>query len=38
MNEPFDFEQFKTLAIQGLYAGKPLTGDKGVFAPCSNTF
>jgi putative transposase len=32
MNESFDFEQFKAQAIQGLYQGKPLTGEKGVFA------
>jgi transposase-like protein len=31
--EEFDFESFKKEAIQGLYAGKPLNGEKGIFAP-----
>jgi transposase-like protein len=31
--EPFDFETFKQEAIKGLYAGKPINGEKGIFAP-----
>ena len=31
--EPFDFEAFKQEAIKGLYAGKPINGEKGIFAP-----
>ncbi len=31
--EPFDFEAFKQQAIQGLYAGQPINGEKGIFAP-----
>ncbi|MDB5263133.1 MAG: family transposase, partial [Adhaeribacter sp.] len=31
-NEKFDFKAFKQEAIQGLYAGKPLNGEKGIFA------
>jgi putative transposase len=30
--EPFDFEAFKQEAIKGLYAGKPINGEKGIFA------
>jgi putative transposase len=29
----FDFESFKQEAIQQLYEGKPLNGEKGIFAP-----
>ena len=31
--EPFDFEAFKQQAIQGLYAGQSINGEKGIFAP-----
>ena len=31
--EGFDFEQFKSEAIQGLYEGKKMGGTDGVFAP-----
>jgi putative transposase len=30
---PFDFEAFKQQAIKQLYEGKPLNGEKGIFAP-----
>jgi transposase-like protein len=30
---PFDFEAFKQEAIKGLYAGQPINGKKGIFAP-----
>lgn len=30
---PFDFEAFKQEAIKQLYQGKPLNGEKGIFAP-----
>ena len=36
--EEFDFERFKQQAIQGLYGGKPLNGDKGIFAPLLKHF
>lgn len=29
----FDFEAFKQEAIKQLYEGKPLNGEKGIFAP-----
>ena len=29
----FDFEEFKKEAIKGMYAGKPMNGEKGIFAP-----
>ena len=29
----FDFEAFKQEAIQQLYAGKPLSGENGIFTP-----
>ena len=32
-NNDFDFESFKREAIRGMYAGKPLNGGKGIFAP-----
>ncbi len=31
--DPFDFEAFKQEAIQGLYAGQSINGEKGIFAP-----
>ena len=31
--EPFDFDAFKQEAIKGLYAGQPINGEKGIFAP-----
>jgi putative transposase len=34
----FDFEAFKNEAIKGLYAGKPLNGEKGIFAPLLKHF
>ncbi len=34
----FDFEQFKAEAIQGLYSGKPMNGEKGIFAPLLKHF
>lgn len=40
MNEDnnFDFESFKREAIKGMYAGKPLNGEKGIFAPLLKHF
>jgi putative transposase len=38
MNEQFDFESFKKEAIKGMYAGKPLNGEKGIFAPLLKHF
>ena len=32
MTDPFDFEAFKQAAIKGLFEGKPLTGEQGLFA------
>lgn len=32
------FERFQKEAIQGLYNGKPLTGEKGIFAPLLKHF
>ena len=32
-NTPFDFENFKKEAMEGLYAGKKMGGTDGVFAP-----
>ncbi|RCR67460.1 hypothetical protein DUE52_21910 [Larkinella punicea] len=37
-NNDFDFESFKQAAIKGLYEGKPLTGEDGLFAPLLNHF
>jgi hypothetical protein len=37
-NEEFDFEAFKQETIKGLYAGKPLNGEKGIFAPLLKHF
>ncbi len=34
----FDFERFKAEAIKGIYAGKPLNGEKGIFAPLLKHF
>lgn len=34
----FDFETFKQEAIKGLYSGKPLTGDNGIFTPMLKHF
>jgi len=33
MTDQFDYEAFKQAAIKGLYEGKPLTGENGLFAP-----
>ena len=38
MTEPFDYEAFKQAAIKGLYEGKPLTGENGLFAPMLKHF
>ena len=40
MNEQngFDFERFKAEAIKGMYAGRPLNGEKGIFAPLLKHF
>jgi len=37
-NNNFDFESFKREAIKGMYAGKPLNGKKGIFAPLLKHF
>lgn len=37
-NNDFDFESFKREAIRGMYAGKPLNGGKGIFAPLLKHF
>lgn len=37
-NNDFDFEGFKAEAIKGMYAGKPLNGEKGIFAPLLKHF
>lgn len=37
-NKEFDFESFKSEAIKGMYAGKPLNGEKGIFAPLLKHF
>ena len=34
----FDFEKFKAEAIKGMYAGKPMNGEKGIFAPLLKHF
>lgn len=36
--EEFDFESFKQEANKGLYAGKPLNGEKGIFTPLLKHF
>ena len=40
MSKPteFDFEQFKAEAIKSMYAGKPLNGEQGIFAPLLKHF
>ena len=38
MEKEFDFESFKQEAIKGMYAGKPLNGEKGIFAPLLKHF
>ncbi len=37
-NNKFDFESFKTEAIKGLYSGKPINGEHGIFAPLMKHF
>jgi hypothetical protein len=37
-DQEFDFESFKQEAINGMYAGKPLNGEKGIFAPLLKHF
>lgn len=37
-NKEFNFEAFKKQAIEGMYAGKPLNGEKGIFAPLLKHF
>lgn len=37
-NEEFNFEEFKKQAIAGMYAGKPISGEKGIFAPLMKHF
>jgi putative transposase len=37
-DQDFDFESFKREAIKGMYAGKPLNGEKGIFAPLLKHF
>jgi putative transposase len=34
----FDFETFKTQAIKEMYEGKPISGEKGIFAPLLKYF
>ena len=36
--QEFDFEEFKNEAIKGLYSGKPLNGEHGIFAPLLKHF
>lgn len=38
MTDQFDFESFKQAAIKGLYEGKCLTGENGLFAPLLKHF
>lgn len=38
MTDYFDYEAFKKAAIKGLYDGKPLTGQDGLFAPLLKHF
>lgn len=38
MTDQFDYEAFKQAAIKGLYEGKPLTGENGLFAPLLKHF
>jgi putative transposase len=37
-NQEFNFEDFQKEAIKGLYSGKPLTGENGIFAPMLKHF
>lgn len=37
-NQEFNFEDFQKEAIKGLYSGKPLTGEHGIFAPMLKHF
>lgn len=37
-NDKFDFERFKEEAIKGLYSGKPVNGENGIFAPLMKHF
>lgn len=37
-NQKFNFENFKAEAIKGMYAGKPLSGEQGIFAPLLKHF
>jgi len=34
----FNFEEFKTQALKGLYEGQPLTGENGIFSPLLKHF
>jgi hypothetical protein len=34
----FNFEDFKKEAIKGMYEGKPLNGEKGIFDPLLKHF
>ena len=36
--DKFDYESFKREAIKGMYAGKPLNGEQGIFAPLLKHF
>jgi transposase-like protein len=36
--QEFNFEDFQKEAIKGLYSGKPLTGENGIFAPMLKHF
>ena len=38
MTDHFDFDAFKQAAIKGLYEGKPLRGEQGLFAPLLKHF
>ena len=33
MTDSFDYGAFRQAAIRGLYEGRPLTGENGLFAP-----
>lgn len=37
-NDKFDFDRFKEEAIKGLYSGKPIHGEQGIFAPLMKHF
>ena len=34
----FNFDKFKEQAIKGMYAGKPMSGERGIFAPLLKHF